>query len=201
MNFFVSPKEFFTEAVKEGVRERKAEISPRAEGYLIDLLQFYLDARNLFQVRREDGSVPPPTTLAEMYLVANQSESAVRTQILKQLGDRSLYISGFFGDSLKRKVVDVDYYVEMGGTAYRDLAESTSDEPLARMFGQLSKRFVEYVDVLTYISQKSLVQSDKDILRLYETYIKTGSELARDRLTEKGIVLLPPEQIKKSSPF
>lgn len=201
MNFFVSPKEFFTEAVKEGVRERKAEISPRAEGYLIDLLQFYLDARNLFQVRREDGSVPPPTTLAEMYLVANQSENAVRTQILKQLGDRSLYISGFFGDSLKRKVVDVDYYVEMGGTAYRDLAESTSDEPLARMFGQLSKRFVEYVDVLTYISQKSLVQSDKDILRLYETYIKTGSELARDRLTEMGIVLLPPEQIKKSSPF
>ena len=36
---------------------------------------------------------------------------------LKQIGDVSLFISGFFSDSLRRKLVDVDYYVSIGGGA------------------------------------------------------------------------------------
>ena len=37
---------------------------------------------------------------------------------LKQVGDLSLFLSGFFADSLQRKLVDVDYYVSIGGYAY-----------------------------------------------------------------------------------
>ena len=38
---------------------------------------------------------------------------------LKQIGDVSLFVSGFFSDSLRRKLVDVDYYVSIGGVAYQ----------------------------------------------------------------------------------
>ena len=60
--------------------------------------------------------------------MAQNSEPIVRFELLKKLGDRSLYISGFFADSLQRKVVDVDYYAEMGGVAYGALADSAVEE-------------------------------------------------------------------------
>jgi len=201
MNLFVSPKEFFSDVVKEGLQQRHVRSFPRAEAYLVDLLQHYLDAKNLFESTHAEDGTPRPQTLAEMYLIANHSEPAVRAKMLKNLGDRTLYITGFFGDSLSRKIVDVDYYVEMGGAAYRDLSATTADNTLARVYSTFAERFVQYVDVLTYISQKSFVKSNEDILRLYDRYLKTGSELARERLNEMGVPTLPVDQAKKTRQF
>lgn len=201
MSLFVSPNEFFSEIVKEGLRQRRLEAFPRAESYLVHLLQHYLDAKNLFEPEHDENGQRRANTLAETYLLANQSEPIVRMELLKKLGDRALYISGFFAESLNRKIVDVDYYVDMGGAAYRDLASVTTDDGLAKVYSTFSMRFIDYVDVLTYISQKSAVQSNEGLLRLYDRYLRTGSELAREQLTEKGILTLPLEQAKKSRQF
>jgi hypothetical protein len=56
------------------------------------------------------------------------------------------------------------------------------------MYGEFSARFSGFVDVLTYISQDSLVQSNKDLLRLYDRYLVTGSRLAEEQLMEKGLL-------------
>ena len=54
-----------------------------------------------------------------MYSDALEEESGeARNQILRRLGDVALFISGVFSRSLKRRVVDVDYYIAMGGGAY-----------------------------------------------------------------------------------
>lgn len=201
MNLFVTPKEFFSEIVKEGLRSRRVETVPRAEDYLVNLLQYYLETRNLFEPEHDESGQRRPQTLAEMYLTAGTLEPSSRAELLKKLGDRSLYISGFFGDSLSRKVVDVDYYVDMGGAAYRDLASQTKDETLAKVYSVFSVRFVEFVDVLTYVSQKSMVRSDESVLRLYERYLRTGSELAREKLSEMGVVTVPTGRTKISRPF
>lgn len=201
MNLFVSPKEYFKQIVQDGIKNRRLENHPRVEDYLTNLLQHYLDARNLFEPEHDENGQRRPQTLAEMYLTASQMELSARLEQLKRLGDKSLYISGFFGDSLARKIVDVDYYVEMGGAAYRDLSEQTHDETLARVYKVFSKRFVDYVDVLTYISQKSLTHTNESILRLYDRYLKTGSDLAREQLTEMGVPTLPIDQIKKARQF
>lgn len=199
MNLFVSPREFFSEVVKEGLRQRRVESFPRLESYLVELLQHYLEAKNLFEPEHDESGQRRPNTLAELYLIASNAEPAVRREMLKKLGDRSLYISGFFGDSLTRKIVDVDYYADMGGAAYRDLSGAVADDGLARVYSTFSSRFIEFVDVLGYISQKSFVHSDQGVLRLYDRYLRTGSELARERLNEMGIVTLPLEQAKKKS--
>lgn len=201
MNLFVSPKEYFSEVVREGLRHRRINTLPRIEDYLVDLLQHYLETRNLFEPEHDESGQRRPQTLAEMYLTAGQLEAAAKVELLKKLGDRSLYISGFFGDSLVRKVVDVDYYVDMGGTAYGQLASQTRDETLARVYQVFSSRFVEFVDVLTYVSQKSMVRSNESVLRLYERYLRTGSELAREKLNEMGVVTVPKGSTKISRPF
>ena len=76
--------------------------------------------------------------LAEMYLKATSNEDGINGELLKQLGDSSLYISGF-GDSLKRKVIDIDYYIGIGGSAYATLASYSSEDILSRVFNEIAE--------------------------------------------------------------
>jgi len=182
-----SPRQFFVDRIDQALVRLKFQPLPLSRHYLVDILEHFMFTENL------EGSM-----LAEMYLRAQNSPPPVRTDLLKKLGDSSLYISGFFGDSLSRKIVDIDYYVNMGGTAYGALSTSATDENLSQVYGEFSARFGEFVDVLTYISQEALVQSNGDLLRLYDRYMATGSRLAEDQLKEKGL-LTPDLQKSKAN--
>lgn len=169
---------------------------------MVDLLQHYLDAKNLFDPDFDETGRRIPKTLAEMYLLANNAEDQViKVELLKKLGDRSLYMSGFFGDSLQRKIVDVDYYVNMGGVAYATLASCVREDTSAKVYSTISKRFVDFVDVLTYISHSSFIKSNESVLRLYDRYLTTGSELAREKLTEMGVLPLGQDQSKRGRQY
>ena len=197
MSFLLmSPEQHFTEVLQEACKERKVKPFPMIETYLVHLLKHYLDSKNLFTPFQDDGPEKPPQTLAEMYLVAMNSDPPKNREVMKVLADRALYMSGFFGDSLQRKIVDIDYYADIGSAAYSNLAAWTKEDTVATIYKTFSTRFFDYVDVLSYISEKSSVQTDQNVLRLYERYIKTGSELAREKLTELGIATLPKDQLK-----
>jgi len=195
---FISPEQHFSEALKEALTHRKVKSFPQLETYLVHMLKHYLDSKNLFSpvVVRIENSEQKPETLAEMYLVAMSADSPKNKEIMKILADRSLYLAGFFGDSLQKKIVDIDYYSDIGSVAYSNLATWTKDDHLSQVYKTFSKRFLDFVDVLSYISDKSQVQSDHNVLRLYEKYIRTGSEVAREKLSQMGIVTIPKEQLK-----
>ena len=53
---------------------------------------------------------------------ALQAAGSQQRDGLRQVGDHSLFISGFFADSLNRSLVDVDYYIQLGECAYGSLA-------------------------------------------------------------------------------
>ncbi len=167
--------------------KRNIKSPPAVRDYLVSLLEYYLDARNLYA---------QPDTLAETFLIASNANPIERVDLLKKLGDKSLYISGFFGDSLSRKLVDIDYYAGMGGAAYASLAETVREDTTAQVYRIFSQRFFDFVDVLTYISQQSAMQTDQGILRLYDRYMRTGSELAKEKLIEAGVLTLSPDQAK-----
>lgn len=201
---FISPEQHFSEALKEAFEQRKVKSFPHLETYLIHMLKHYLDSRNLFAPQSTHGEVSenshlnsrPPETLAEMYLLAMNSEPNRKKEIMKTLADRSLYLAGFFGDSLQKKLVDIDYYSEMGAAAYFNLSTWTKEDHLSEVYKTFSHRFVEFVEVLSYMSEKSAVQADQNVLRLYDKYLKTGSEAAREKLNQMGIITLPKEQLK-----
>lgn len=198
-SLFVSPEEYFNKLVEEGIAQRRLKTIPQTKTYLVRMLQHYLDTKNLFETEYDESGNRRPQTLAEMYLVASNAETiSVRVELLKKLGDRALYISGFFGDSLDRKMVDIEYYANMGGVAYSTLANIVKEDTLSRIYSIFSKQFIEFVDVLTLISQKSMIQNNQSILRLYDRYLKTGSEMAREKLVEMGVLTLPIESSKVS---
>lgn len=192
-----SAEEYFRDLVKEGFVQRKIKTAAHIQNYIASLLYYYMDAKNLFEENSIDG-MAESKTLAEQLMLASQKEVPVKNNLLKKLGDRSLYISGFFGDSLQRKLIDVDYYAQIGQTAYSTLAHHTQEDTHARIYQIIASKFIELMDVLTYISQKATVNTNQGILRLYDRYMRTGSSLAKDKLIEMGVLNFAEDQIKLS---
>lgn len=189
----ISSREFFSELIDEAKQSRNLKLDFLVKEYLVSLLNQYIPVSNFSLSFDQKSNV----MLAEVLLRASLTEKNEKIGILKKLGDMSLYVSGFFGDSLKRKIIDVDYYAEIGGSAYSSLAHEVDDEDLAFIYDEFSQKFLEFVDLLTLISQKSMVQTNTDLLRLYDRYISTGSKLAKEQLIENG--LLTTDEVKKAS--
>ena len=132
----LSTSDFFKDTVKEAFIKLNIQTIPQSSLYLVQLLDHYAFADNLYNLDTKTGK-RSMDTLAEMYLKAQQSELPQKKALLKRLGDTSLYISGFFGDSLKKKIVDLDYYIDLGGTAYASLDSTlTASDDSALLFSE-----------------------------------------------------------------
>jgi hypothetical protein len=109
------------------------------------------------------------------------------------MGDTALFAAGFFADSLSRKLVDLGYYRTMGGRAYARLSQ---EEDLAGIgndvFSELAKRFIEFADLLSEVSEASRLTNNQSVLRLYERWLQTGSRRAAALLAQSGITPVPP---------
>jgi hypothetical protein len=194
----ISAEEHFSEVVHEACVERQIATHPQVEAYLVQVLKHYLVSKNFHQPIQEDSTEKPPETFAEMYLTAMNAEAPKNKELMRTVADRSLYLTGFFAESLQKKIVDVDYYSDIGSAAYYNLAAWTKEDTLSMIFTTFSRRFRDFVYVLNYVSEKSLVQSDQNILHLYDRYLRTGSDLAREKLNELGVITLTKEQLKVS---
>jgi hypothetical protein len=62
---------------------------------------------------------------------------------------------------------------------------------LGQVFSELSQNFQPMVDALNEVSETSYSHSDKDILRLYEVWLKTGSRRCYDILKRLGVEPTP----------
>ena len=195
---FITPEEHFSEVVHEACAQRQVKTHPQIEAYLVQVLKHYVISNNFHHPLQNEAEEKIPDTFAEMYLLALNSETTKKKELMRTVAERSLYLTGFFAESLSKKVVDLEYYTQIGSAAYSNLAAWTREDALATVFNVVSRRFTDFVYVLNYVSEKSLIQSNPDVLKLYDRYLRTGSELAREKLTELGVVTLPKEQLKLS---
>jgi hypothetical protein len=115
-----------------------------------------------------------------------------RRRKLREIGDTSLYVSGFWSESLAEAAVDVTYYIEMGGSAYGELARGGpgwTGDPYAEVFGALAENFTRFAEALDIVSRRmSLPASNRDIVRLYRRWQETKSAAAAARLAALGVV-------------
>jgi len=185
-------REHFEALVSEASRHLNQKPLPAVHNYLVQLLEYHVQTVHLFP----KGQI----TLAELWLEAqNATDGTLQREKLKALGDRALYISGYFSESLQRKVVDVDYYINMGELAFGHLSDLSKTETQGRVYRTLSKKFPRWVEIINFVALRSFPHSDTGVLRLYEKYLKTGSELARTQLVERGVVAISQDQLKKAN--
>jgi hypothetical protein len=175
----LTPAEYFKDLVATSLVRQHLRAADLTEYYLVNLLCQYI---RLDASAGADEGEPLAIRLAR----ALQSGGLEQRARLRSLGDFSLFMSGFFSDSFRRRLVDVDYYVSMGEYAYGSLGRREEDA-FSEVFTELSSKFVAFTDVLADISERTALGSHADVLRLYEKWLRTGSERDGQRLLERGI--------------
>jgi hypothetical protein len=174
-----TPAEYFKEQVESALARQHLQAGDMTEYYLVNLLCQYV---RLDHTAQTDHGEPLAVRLAR----ALQTGGTEQRARLRSLGDFSLFTAGFFSDSLNRRQVDVDYYVSMGEYAYASL--SRAEDAFKEVFSELSRKFVGFSDVLADISERTALTSNHDVLRLYEKWLRTGSDRDGQRLIQRGIV-------------
>ena len=177
-----APAEYFKELIESALARQHLRAGEFTSYYLVNLLCQFVrpDARG--SAFAEDGE-----PLAIRLTRALQTAGPEQRARLRRLGDFSLFMSGFFADSLRRRTIDVDYYVSMGEYAYGSLSRH-DEEAFSDVFGELARKFVGFMDVLADVSERTAVASSGDLLRLYEKWLRTGSTRDGQKLVDRGIV-------------
>lgn len=175
-----SAVEYFKELVDDALVHQRIAAQELTAFYVVQMLAGFL---------QRPGDADDDALALQLARALERGGAQQRTT-LRQIGDRSLFVSGFFSDSLRRKTVDVDYYVSIGGLAYSALSRYETDT-LSPVFAELGEKFVRFVDVLSEVSERSFCASSSDLLRLYDRWLTTGSARSGRLLLERGVVPNP----------
>lgn len=178
---------FFHDVVDDAIKKKHLAATEAAEYYLVSLLTDYArpDARSYSALER------PLTLLLDEALNAPGNE---RFERLRLLGDGVLYVSGFFAPHLETRGVEVRYVTQLGARAYdgagRLLRGGASDNA-PDLFFELAENFGRFAELLTDVAERlalSAAPSSVSLLKLYERWLKTGSETLGSELAGRGVL-------------
>src|SRR5688572_26301239 len=126
-----SPTEFFRELVESAMQNQRVSAHELTSFYVVNLLAGFVHG---------DPHAGGDRPLGVRLVRALQTAGVAQRDGLRSVGDQSLFITGFFADSLNRSLVDVGYYMQLGELAYRSLARH-GDATLGDVFDELSDKF------------------------------------------------------------
>jgi hypothetical protein len=185
---------YFHAIVVDAIKARHVDATNGATTYLVGLLSDYAHPDP-----RTGETLARP--LAFLLDEAMQTPSpAERFDKLRILGDGVLYSCGFFGDHFEARGVDQGYLISIGTTAYGAAAgmlhmpaSAKADKPGPRIdiYRELAENFRAFVGVLVEIADRTItagVQGSKDLVRVYERWLRTGSEGLAQALAAHGLV-------------
>lgn len=176
---------FFRSEVQSALTEGEFEVTPQGVAYVSALLSAYLrpDPRTEATLRE---------SLTLLFGAALETTGPDRFDRFRCLGDGVLYVSGFFGDNLKRRGVKLDYVGALGARAYDGAAELLSRRAGASgVFRELATKFTTFVELVSTVANSLRVrsaQSDESLLRLYERWMRGGSQHLADELLQRGVM-------------
>ena len=116
-----SPAAYFKELLDSALARQHVTAGDLTAYYLVNLLCQFVRADAC------DGFGRNAEPLALRLTRALEQGGSAQWAQLRSLGDVSLFVSGYFADSLPRRAVNVDYYVSMGEYAYGSLSRRDRD--------------------------------------------------------------------------
>ena len=155
--------------IRDAERICERELDEAGESYLVFLLMRYAAHPDLVRA-----------VLALRYLRAAGSKGSVRRERLQEVGDHCLIYAGLFPGQAERRRVRLRYFVDIGRSAYHQVAEH-SGAGAADLFAGLSATFVDLMDVLQ-ATRRIHRDGSSSALEAFETWLETGSRSARERL-------------------
>jgi hypothetical protein len=117
-----------------------------------------------------------------------------RFERLRVLGDGVLYVSGFFAPHLETRGVEARYVTALGARAYDGagkLLRGGTGDGAPDLFFELAENFGRFADLLSDVAERlslSAAPSSTGLLKLYERWLKTGSEALGNELAGRGVL-------------
>jgi hypothetical protein len=187
---------FFHEVVEDAMKARRMDATDGATRYLVALLADYAHPGE----RAGEALERPVTLLLDEAL--RLQDAGVRFDRLRVIGDGVLYGCGFFGDHFEARGVDRQYLHGLGTRAYGAASSMLRHGPVAAhagadeeggqdLFGELADKFEAFVQVVAEVADATIAMgtaSSGGLLRVYERWLKTGSERLASALTSQGVV-------------
>jgi hypothetical protein len=185
-------REYFRETLQRTLQKQGLALTDTAQVYVVNLLTEFARSENVF-AGTERGE---RFGFVDLLQRAQDSEPQEALRIYKHMGDSSLYLTGFFSESVERSSVPVDYYVSMGGSAYDAVARlmRPTAATSSALFSELASRFEELVELLCAMSlhgDQSRKLDDGRVLGLVDRYRRSGRKEVLDALKSQGIVMRP----------
>jgi len=184
-----SAVEYFKEMVEGALVHQGLATQELTAFYVVQLLTSFLQ-------RPAPGEHVDEAPLALRLAQAFESGGARQRESLRQIGDVALFVSGFFSDSLTRKLVDVDYYVSIGGWAYSALSRIESDT-FSPVFAELGEKFVGFVTDMDVLGE-SIRKSDQHYANAMKKLSEGRGNLVRQVEMLKKLGLRTTKSIPKA---
>lgn len=153
--------------VKEAEAFNGVSLDEELESYLVFLLMRYTGKPEL-----------AAKVMALDYLAGAQAIGSERREKMRDVGDQCLLYSGLFPKRAEKRRVRVSYYVDLGRTAYANVAEA-AQAAMAEMFAHLAESFVSLMDTLQAMRNMHNPDDKLDPIRAFELWQDTGSQRAR----------------------
>lgn len=167
--------------VHDAAQHSGVQLDEELESYLVFTLMRYLRRPEMAQ-----------RILALDFLQAIRQSDSLRRDSLRDVGDQCLLFSGLFPRRAEKRRVRISYYVNLGRSAYLNLADSLIG--MAELFGHLAEEFVVAMDTLQAIRVLGDQRTGLSALQAYELWEDTDSKIARSELAQitDGIPLNKP---------
>ena len=145
-------KGFFFEGLSELNKKSLCPVPESVIFYSSDVLDKFALSDEFFET--SDGKVREKI-LGMKLLEATQLPRDEQKKIYKEVGDMSLMVCGYFSESVNKKIVDTQYYAQLGKMAYSHLNSVTPrflDIP--HFYGIISTCFESLTALITIMASK-----------------------------------------------
>ena len=182
-------REFFREALATALEQQHLQVKDHTEHYVVNLLAMFARTEALFEPGPDGAQLKPLALLLAEALEARDDgqplpdaaaprrRRAVRLRLPRAAASRAGWWTS----------ITTSRWAAAPTARSRRLRARGPRRVLATVFAELEDKFQPLVDALNDISDSAAKHSQRDVLRLYELWHRTGSRRAHRLLMRLGI--------------
>lgn len=155
-----------------------------------EIIYYSSDVLNKFALSHEyydsrEGKVREKI-LGTKLLEATQVGREEQKKIYKEVGDTALFLCGYFAESTHKKIVDANYYFQLGRSAYSNLngvVPRFFDIPC--FYSMLSTSFGPMVDLISKVASSDRFGKENHLI--YNRILVSGEEMTPEDFISSGV--------------